>query len=413
MTNDKNLLKEHYEKFIYPKPVEDIDKEFLEKRKVLYADPNFSWHFLWPEKNYPEKDKILNILVAGCGSDQAAILAKCNPRHNFLGIDISNTSIDHQKKLKQKHVLKNLELKCADFREVNYKQKFDYIISTGVIHHLLEPGSALKIFEENLTETGVINLMVYGDKNSYSLNEVKKIFKTLNFDHNLKSISSSRKLINNLNNNHPAKIFANKSPDMNYDAGIVDFLLHKQEHYFDILELINLLDENNLIIKNFFDGKIPSLTKFFLEDIEKINYIRNLDVKKRLELGQILNWNDRNIELVICKKSQKKHSMIYNQININNLYLSPSRSIKYTFEHNKIMVEELFSKNKITYNFISNEKPDWKNIFSGKIKLEESLNKTSLSIDKNNYNLFKILIENFHVDISYYPFEDYINFYAK
>ena len=66
MTNDKNLLKEHYEKFIYPKPVEDIDKEFLEKRKVLYADPNFSWHFLWPEKNYPEKDKILNILVAGC-----------------------------------------------------------------------------------------------------------------------------------------------------------------------------------------------------------------------------------------------------------------------------------------------------------------------------------------------------------
>ena len=105
--------------------------------------------------------------------------------------------------------------------------------------------------------------------------------------------------------------------------------------------------------------------------------------------------------------------MIYNQININNLYLSPSRSIKYTFEHNKIMVEELFSKNKITYNFISNEKPDWKNIFSGKIKLEESLNKTSLSIDKNNYNLFKILIENFHVDISYYPFEDYINFYAK
>ena len=54
-----------------------------------------------------------------------------------------------------------------------------------------------------------------------------------------------------------------------------------------------------------------------------------------------------------------------------------------------------------------------KNLISGKIKLEESLNKTSLSIDKNNYNLFKILIENFHVDISYYPFEDYINFYAK
>ena len=54
-----NLLKKHYNNHLYPKPIEDIKKEFIGKNKIPYADPNFSWHKLWPEKKY--KSDIFNV----------------------------------------------------------------------------------------------------------------------------------------------------------------------------------------------------------------------------------------------------------------------------------------------------------------------------------------------------------------
>ena len=54
----KNLISQ-YDNFIYPKPVENIDVEIIKTKKVLYADPNFNWHILWPEKKYNFKDLLL------------------------------------------------------------------------------------------------------------------------------------------------------------------------------------------------------------------------------------------------------------------------------------------------------------------------------------------------------------------
>ena len=145
MTENIKKLEIQYNKYIYPKPCDDIEEEYIIKNRYQECDPNYHWHKLWPEKKYERKK--LNILVAGCGSDQAAILAKCNPIHKFTGIDISAASLAHQKKLIIKHKIKNLDLICNDFRNVKIKEKFDYIISTGVIHHLDDPGSALNFFE--------------------------------------------------------------------------------------------------------------------------------------------------------------------------------------------------------------------------------------------------------------------------
>ena len=97
MTIDKDNLEYHYNNFVYPKPTENIDEDLIKKGKIPYADPNFSWHILWPEKKNLRKK--LNILIAGCGSDQAAIIARCNPLHKVTGIDLSIKSIEHQKKL--------------------------------------------------------------------------------------------------------------------------------------------------------------------------------------------------------------------------------------------------------------------------------------------------------------------------
>ena len=89
-SNIKKLTNQ-YNNYIYPKPCEGIETEWIQKNRYQTCDPNYHWHKLWPE--YPYSRKKMNILVAGCGSDQAAILAKCNPIHNFIGIDLSEESL--------------------------------------------------------------------------------------------------------------------------------------------------------------------------------------------------------------------------------------------------------------------------------------------------------------------------------
>ena len=139
-SNDKVLLLQE--------TLQKLRKELTEKNIVYYDDPTYNWHIIFPEKPF-SKDKI-SILVAGCGTEQAAIIAKLSPQHEVIGIDLSSNSLKHQQKLIDKHKINNLKLICGDFRKIKFDKKFDLIISTGVIHHLEDPGSALKYFYNNI-----------------------------------------------------------------------------------------------------------------------------------------------------------------------------------------------------------------------------------------------------------------------
>jgi len=295
--NNKNIgyLTNHYNQFIYPRPIEDIEKEWTDKNMHYLNDPTRYWHRLWPEKLY-NKEK-LKILIAGCGSHQAAIYAKNNPKHYFIGIDLSNNSISHQMKLIEKHGIKNLKLICDDFRKIVFKEKFNLIISTGVIHHLECSGSALEYFEKNLENDGVISLMVYGNQSSYPINEIKKILDPLKLEHDNASISCIQKLFERINPNHPAKTFLKNYNDLEHKAGVVDMFLHKSEKFFSIKELFELLSNYNLEIKNLDYGKNLACTKFFINNIEKLKEIRKLKIEEQWQIGQILNWNDRKISI--------------------------------------------------------------------------------------------------------------------
>jgi len=407
MMNNKNIdyLTKHYNEFIYPRPIEDIDKEWMDKNMHYLNDPTRYWHRLWPEKLY-NKEK-LKILIAGCGTHQAAIYAKCNPEHSFVGIDLSNNSISHQMKLTEKHGIKNLKLICDDFRKIIFKEKFNLIISTGVIHHLENPGSALEYFEKNLENDGVISLMVYGNQSSYPINEIKRILSPLKLEHDEKSINCIQKLIERINPSHPVKNFLKSYNDQEYKAGIVDMFLHKSEKFFSIKELIVLLSNYNLEVKNLNDGKNLACTKFFINNIEKFNEIRKLEIEDQWQIGQILNWNDRKISVNCAKKNYLLTNKIILNKDIKECYITISPGTFYKIDENLLSISDVEGEN-YQFNFSLKEK-DYKIlelVLKGKEKISTILNLYNSHEKSLLEEFFLFLLENSFVDKSLYPVKD-------
>ena len=54
---NKNILdlSEQYNNYIYPKPTENLQEEWIKKNRFQICDPNYCWHRLWPEKPYNTK----------------------------------------------------------------------------------------------------------------------------------------------------------------------------------------------------------------------------------------------------------------------------------------------------------------------------------------------------------------------
>src|SRR5208283_563801 len=102
------------------------------------------------------------ILVAGCGTSQAAIHALREPDARVASIDISETSLRHTRDLQERYQLRNLALHRLAIEQVGeLGQMFDQIVCTGVLHHLPDPDVGLRALRNVLAPNGAMQLMVY------------------------------------------------------------------------------------------------------------------------------------------------------------------------------------------------------------------------------------------------------------
>jgi hypothetical protein len=276
-----------------------------------------------------------------------------------------------------------------------------------VIHHLENPGSALGYFEENLENDGVISLMVYGNQSSYPINEIKKILDALKLDHNSESINCIKKLFERINPSHPAKIFLKDYNDLEYKAGIVDMFLHKSEKFFSIKELIMLLSNYNLEIKNLNYGKNLACTKFFTNNTEKLNEIRKLKIEDQWQIGQILNWNDRKISVNCAKKNYLLTNKIILNKDIKECYISIAPGTSYKINENLLNISDEEGEN-YQFNFSLKEE-DYK-ILELVLKGKEKISRILSLYNNHEKNLleefFLFLLENSFIDKSLYPVKD-------
>jgi SAM-dependent methyltransferase len=155
-----------------PEDVDRINKEFYGRFTYPwapaafedYADPLFWTRCLNQDLGAWQHDRIpadASVWIAGCGTNQAVYAALRMPQARVLGTDLSTPSLASARTSAEQLGLTNLELREGSLHEAGFRERFDYIACTGVIHHNADPGACLASLAAALKPGGVLELMVY------------------------------------------------------------------------------------------------------------------------------------------------------------------------------------------------------------------------------------------------------------
>jgi SAM-dependent methyltransferase len=247
-------VRKQYEAYSYPPPIEDA-AQFLRQWGPLTCDPKFAGIQLWPEGR-PRQD--LRILCAGCGSSQAPLIALNNPDCSVVGIDLSEASLAHSNRHRDRHSLSNLELRQMSLLDVGaLKRSFDLIVCTGVLHHLPDPDAGLKALADVLDPRGSMAIMLYGTTGRAGVYLVQDILRRLGAGPDADGLRMARELLKFVPSYHYLLAPTGKLPnDLADDAGIVDMLLHPQDRAYSVSEIMAFVEAAGLVFFGWSDNAL-------------------------------------------------------------------------------------------------------------------------------------------------------------
>lgn len=241
-----DVVSSQYARYVYPQPILDLPSWLANNWQ--WFDPSHSHRLFWPDRDYKAG---MAILVAGCGTNQAAVIAYTNPQAQVVAVDVSRPSLDHHQFLKDKHQLHNLELHQLPIEDVSQLGRdFDLIISTGVLHHMASPQVGMNALAQCLRPDGVIAIMLYAKYGRLGVDMLQSVFKGMNLGQNDTSVLMVREALATLPHDHPVKSYLNIAPDLNYDAGLVDTFLHGRERNYTIPECLDLITKSGLVFQD-------------------------------------------------------------------------------------------------------------------------------------------------------------------
>src|SRR5271155_580552 len=196
-----DVVARQYERYRYPQPIQDLEAWLANNWE--WFDPSHAHRVLWPDREYRPD---LDILIAGCGTNQAAVFAYTNPAARVVAVDISQPSLDHQQYLKDKHGLWNLELQLLPIEELpTLKLEFDLIVSTGVLHHLADPTTGMQALKSCLRKDGAIAVMLYAKYGRIGVEVLESVFRDMGLGQDDASVQIVKEVISVLSPDHPVQ----------------------------------------------------------------------------------------------------------------------------------------------------------------------------------------------------------------
>ena len=239
---DSDAVSEFYTQHPYPPPVAN-----LYRARAEWRDGNrqrAEYHLLWPGRPYRAD---LDILVAGCGTWQAAKYAVCRPDAHVIGIDVSATSIEHTEKLKRQYNLTNLELRQLALEHVGeLERSFDLIVCTGVLHHLADPNAGLRALRAVLRTEGALYLMVYAPYGRAGVYMLQDYCRRLGLGASDREIHDLVTTLETLPPAHPLVTLLRGSRDARNPDALADALLNPRDRSYSVPQLVDFIERNGL-----------------------------------------------------------------------------------------------------------------------------------------------------------------------
>lgn len=225
-----------YEAHPYPPPSDDLDayrRHWDDRRRRAES------YLFWPGEPYRDDRRIL---VAGCGTMQAAHYAVRWPNAHVVGIDVSERSIAFEQQLKDKHRLENLELWQLPIElAAQLEQTFDYVVCTGVLHHLPDPDPGLRALGGVLSPRGAMHIMVYAPYGRVGVYLLQEYCRKLGVGWDSADLRDLTDALKALPSDHPIVPLLKRSPDFATEAGLADALLHPNDRAYSVPQLMDFI----------------------------------------------------------------------------------------------------------------------------------------------------------------------------
>ena len=244
-----DVVTRQYERYRYPQPIQDLEEWLPDNWE--WFDPSHAHRVLWPDREYKTD---LDILIAGCGTNQASVFAFMNPDAKVVAVDISQPSLDHQQYLKDKHGLFNLELHLLPIEELpTLGLDFDLIVSTGVLHHMADPQVGMNAVASCLRPDGAMAIMLYAKYGRVGLELLQSFFRDMGLGQNESSIAMVRETLSLLSADHLVQPYLKMARNLQSDAVLVDTFLHGRERSYTVDDCIELVTTAGLVFQGWFN----------------------------------------------------------------------------------------------------------------------------------------------------------------
>ena len=241
-------VRDFYTNHPYPPPVANLDRARDEWR-----DPNrhrAEYHLLWPDRPYRAD---LDILVAGCGTWQAAKYALCHPDARTIGIDVSTTSLDHSRQLQRQYNLTNLDLRELPIEQAAaLGQTFDLIVCTGVLHHLADPAAGLRALRSVLKPQGALYLMVYAPYGRTGIYMLQDYCRRLGIKASETRDGELMAAVKALPHQHPLAMLLRGTRDASNADALADALLNPRDRSYSVPQLFEFIEGNGLTFERWY-----------------------------------------------------------------------------------------------------------------------------------------------------------------
>ena len=309
-SNDTDGIESQYTQHPYPAPISDMPKR-IQLGYKQGSSPDLIWNMLFPEKPYKDD---LNVLIAGCGTNQAIYHALMFPNSQHYAIDVSEESLRHVADMIKVHNIKNLEIEKKDIVDLTHDNEFDYVISTGVIHHTKNPQESLSKLLQTSKNDGALFIMVYASYLRIGVYYLQDAFRYLDLKPDKKGIETAKRLIELFPVDHYAhnyiKAITNSpgTKDLSFDAGFVDTFFNARDKAYDIFELKELIENAGAYFQCWEDNAWYYRSLFnFPETGGLIQSFNALDPWQLADFTQKMSPNSGKFTFTLRKQKKYEH----------------------------------------------------------------------------------------------------------